>query len=198
MKIGKIRAALQTKFNFKPERSQVFVVALLIVGALCLIMGFILLLLQNSDFWMPLLIGLVLIAISIFLWLISYKNIDMAGSVPTTITDKSSGFSLTTDARTLTETLQNFEMIFSVLGHRKPLPEPDGLVDADGRPQPDKKQEALERVREANAAAADQTKQAMSFLSGKKDIPVIEQPLVEAPADEILPKTNVAENEGDK
>lgn len=197
MEESNIRAELRTGIDLKPERSQVFVVTLALISAICLSVGFLFLWFKPEYSWVPLTVGLCIVAGSIYTWQESHKDIDLANATPTSISDKRSGVDITTDTRVLAapEIVRHLERLFSSLSHRIPLPEPDGLVDNRGSPLPGKKQEAIERVQKVNEEAADLTKKAMIFMIGEKPVQSVEQPLIEAPASEVSVGTNAAKEE---
>lgn len=197
MEESNIRAELRTGIDLKPERSQVFVVTLALISAICLSVGFLFLWFKPEYSWVPLAIGLCIVGGSIYTWKKSHKDIDLVNATPTSISDKRSGLDITTDTRVLAapEIVKQLERLFSSLSHRIPLPEPDGLVDNKGSPVPGKKQEAIERVQKVNEEAADLTKKAMIFMIGGKPVRSVEQPLIEAPTTGVSAGTNVGKED---
>lgn len=193
MEPGNIRAELRTEIGLKPERSHVFVVTLAGIAAFCFAIGFLFLWFKPNHSWVPFFLGGVCLVLSCVAWNRSHKNVDLANAVPTRIVDESTGIQVTTDTRALMspEPIQHLERLFSLLSHREPLPEPDGLVGIDGSILPNSKDEAIRRIHEANKAAADTTKLAMTFLSGGKDIKRSEQPRLDEPLNDVLLKTNL-------
>lgn len=189
----KISAKLHTAINLKPERSQVVLVAFIILSTICFIAGFIFLWYKHPYFFVPIVLGLLFAFVSKEAWNISRHDVDMANATPTTIKDGKSGAEVTTDTRVLSsvEMVQELGNLLTSLCNRTPLPEPSGLVNDDGSPNPDKKAEAQEHVRKVNETTAELTKQAVSFIAGGRHDEVIEQPLIEMLGDEILSKTNV-------
>ena len=56
----------------------------------------------------------------------------------------------------------------TAMAHRQPLPEPNGLVDADMRPIPDSAEEARQRVSETNSMADARDSAICAGLQGNK------------------------------
>ena len=137
-----------------PIGSQVVIVVLSLVLAMCLYYGFRFLELKSEDIWVPFIAAAVLLISIIYLWLKSHKNVD-AGPVTSSrfmaqIDDQI--VLIETDPRTLEseDNISLFERILSTVRHRRSLPEPAGLVDDNGEPVPNSKGEAETIVKHSN------------------------------------------------
>ena len=194
MEFGRVNA--KTDVKLKPERSQVFVVALAVISGISLVAGCLFLWHKPVYSWVPFLFSVLFGGTSIFAWTKSHKNIDLAGAAPTTISKSGANIQVSTDSRALTspETIQALEKIFALLGHREPLPEPDGLIGADGKPTTGSKLEAEARVRQANDEASRLAKDAAILFGGERAESIVEQPQMNAPGNGVLIKTNAPDD----
>jgi hypothetical protein len=159
--------------------------------------GFIFLWHKPSLSWVPISVGILVLFFSAGGWFYSQKDVDYEASVPTYFAD-SEGNQLITDTRAFSSPtmVQSLEKIFSGLSHRKPLPDPDGLVDESGTPIPNSKSEAQKRVRDVNMAAQEITDMAIAAFGGSENSMAVEQPLLNEPKSDILIATNYEDNEG--
>ena len=155
--MGKFGANLRASANIIPKGSHVVIVALIILLAICLLTGFLFLWFKPEHYSYsipPFVFSVVFIILIAWFWFVSYKNIDSHLSSPTSITlrDDDTYLALTTDASSIRtpEGIEALERCLSMARQRRPLPEPDGLVDEKGRPIPESNQEAIERIRALN------------------------------------------------
>jgi len=190
---NKIGANVGAKIRITPKRSQVFVFTLAIIGGGSLIIGFYFLWKKPNISWVPILIGLALIGASYKAWNDSRENIDLADSAPTTIRCDEHGFEVTTDSRSLLQpnALTIFENFFSIMGRRMPLPDPDGLINSDGTPAPEKRDIAIDLIHKINETTKMSTIEAFALLSGHSQQKEAEQINVQIPLDESAFKGNV-------
>ncbi|MCU7805484.1 MAG: hypothetical protein KZQ96_20025 [Candidatus Thiodiazotropha sp. (ex Lucinoma borealis)] len=185
-------AQLNTSVQVIPARSQVVLVSFILLAAICLLSGFAFLW-ENKQFsWIPLGLGTIISCSVVFAWFKAQKDTDLENAKPTIMQD-GSGNQITTDTRALAspESVQNMERLFSVLKHREPLPEPDGLIDSSGNPIPSSQREAIDRVNAANNEAQQLTNIAIEELGIENDAEIGIQPLLDEPYSEQVVKTNV-------
>lgn len=173
-------AEVKAGVQLQPEKSQVFVLSLSALTAMSLITTFIFLWYKHDFWWMPSFFTVAFGCGSIFTWHKSHRNVDLAGSTPTTISGDGNGFQITTDSRALTpeNSLHLLEKAVSILCHRQALPEPDGLVNRNGQPDPEAKTVAIERVRQANEKAHQQAIDTVRLFVGENSELLAEQPKI--------------------
>jgi len=152
-----------------PERSQVFLIALAVLAGISLVTCFSFLWHGKSGAWIPFLSAIGLIVLATVLWGKSRRDIDLAGGLPTTITDEAKGVTVTVDPRILDlqNSLEPITKIISILAFRKPLPTPDGIVDSDWKPDPSRKEEAIQLVNVVNERAQSITDSTIEMLRGQ-------------------------------
>lgn len=143
--ISKIEALIK----IVPKGSQVVLLALVFVLALC-VNGLISLMLENLNFWPLLGLVVMLLAAIVFLWLQSYRSVDDGTLPPVDISvsdgTKSAKLSIHPRASPFSDQLKLLERAFSAMHNRKPLPDPDGLVDENGVPVPSSEVDARQKV----------------------------------------------------
>ncbi|MBM1143634.1 hypothetical protein GN155_007585 [Alcanivorax sp. ZXX171] len=151
----------------------------------------------KSDAWIPILIGMCVFFFVVFAWWRAQKDTDLENSNPTTVLD-GSGNQITTDTRALMspDGIQHMERIISALAHRAPLPEPDGLIDHEGNPIPNTKEDARLRVDAANHEAQTATNNAAGALGFYQEREYGIQPIIDEPYSEDVIKTNVKKPDG--
>lgn len=151
-----------------PRRSQIFVALLALMSAGAFSIGCLFLWHGKPDSWIPLSFSVAFLLAATAAWLASHKNIDLHGAHPTRVQMTSNGLQIEADSRILAsnQQFQQLEKIVSIVGHRAPLPEPDGLVSSSGQPLPGEKSNAMARVRLANEEAEKGTVAAAKFLCG--------------------------------
>lgn len=173
---------LEAGIQITPERSHVYLFMLGFGALLSLTAGFVFLWHKPELCWIPFAFVGVFLASGWSVWSRSHANIDMAGATPTTISNSLTGVSVSTDTRALAspESVQSLEKIFSVLGHREPLPAPDGLLDSSGNPIPGTECAAAQKIDEINATVAERIVQAARLFSGGSRNGLVEhQPFVD-------------------
>jgi len=159
-----------------PRRSQIFVALLALMSAAAFLIGCLFLWHGKPDSWVPLSFSVVFLFSATAAWLTSHKNTDLHGAHPTRVQMTSNGLQVEADSRVLAsnQQFQQLEKIVSMVGHRAPLPEPDGLVSSSGQPLPVERANAMERVRQANDEAERATIAAAQFLCGSRGTNEIE------------------------
>lgn len=194
---SKISANIGAEIKISPKRSQIFVSILAIIGGGSLIVGFYFLWKKPYISWVPILIGLALIGVSYKGWNDSRENIDLADGDPTTIRYDEHSFEVTTDSRSLLQpnVLTIFENLFSILGRRMPLPDPDGLVNPDGTLDPEKKVIAVNMIHKINETTQTSALEALKVLSGHNRQKETEQPNIQIPLDESAFNGNVGRDD---
>lgn len=187
-----LHSNVSAQIDVKPARSHVVLVALIGLSTICFGVGF-LFLWHNATFaWIPLLIGFLVLFLVCIGWILSRKDIDLEGGMPTHIGD-SMGNYLRTDTRALTspEVVQNIERIFSGLCYREPLPKPEGMVDDSGSPIPNSAQEAANMIDDINMESQRITDIVMSGLNIQTDMSSGVQPILDEPLSQELIDTNI-------
>ena len=176
-----------------PERSQVFLIALVGLAGISLVNCFSFLWYGKSGAWIPCLSVIGLITLATVLWEKSRRDIDLAGGLPITITDETAGKTLTADLRILDpqKPLEFFSSLFAILAYRKPLPTPDGIVDSEGKPDPSRKEEAVQLVNEVNERAQSITDSTIEMLQGQSQ----KQPKVDPPNEPPSRISNIGEKD---
>ena len=190
-----IGAEVKADVNLAPKGSQIFVFSSLLLSAFSLIVGFVFLWYKHEYSWVPFLFTFLLGLLSSVAWFKSYKNVDLGGAPPTTISATPSGIYMATDARTLLsfESLQALDKILNLLVHRVPLPDADGLLDEQGTPLPTQKTQASKRVQKANQEAENLTKETVKFLGSTGSADLVEQPKLQEPINVNAISKNVVE-----
>lgn len=146
---------LQTDVRLAPVRSQVVLLAFVILGGCCLAVAFWFLWKSVNTWYVPLVTGTVLLALSAAGWLRSHRDIDRQGAHPFMVRDTSTGREVSADVRALDQqtTREWISRAVTALAYQRPLPDPDGLIDSAMNPLPKTKAAATERVATANAEA---------------------------------------------
>ena len=152
--MSRLGAKIHTSLDFSPKGSNIVLLALVCIFAICLIAGFVFLWPRHEYSWVPFSFAGVLFFAIVSFWLISRKDIDNSSSVPTRVEaiDGPKSITVTTDTRSISfsEVFGLLEKCVSIVQHHRPLPEPDGLVDEKGNRIPDSETEARLRVKSAN------------------------------------------------
>lgn len=190
-----LSASFKAAVAVRPIKSQVFLVVLAIIGASCLAFGFFLLREYHSYAWLPMAVGAVILLVSCLGWLIAQKDTDLEAGLPTTITD-SKGFSLSTDTRTLNSPNKVMQLasLLTIIAQRQTLPEPEGLVDENGKPISGSKEEAKCRVADVNHMIQTSTNEVIAAFGESSRPSDSIQPRLEEPQSEILMQTNIPPN----
>ncbi|PHR65560.1 hypothetical protein [Alcanivorax sp.] len=154
-------AKVSTDIKISAKRSQSAPLILIVISGISLIVAFVFLWYQPTKSWIGFIFCIIFGATGSFLWWHSHRNSEFDSGTPTTITDGKSGLSVTADPR-LIDNKNAAEMLASLIttiAYRKPLPEPDGLVDSNGNPDPSQKNKAEDIVHQANQQAEHAAKQ---------------------------------------
>lgn len=159
-------ASVDTKISIIPTFSHAFLGMLLLLGFLPLLASLIFLWFDKDTWWIPFCIFVAIFIVAVLGWLLSRKSIDMSTSSPTTISD-SSGNQIITDARSLESqnAIASIGYLFQSFGERKPLPEPEGLIDEEYKTIPDSKADAILRANQINEEIRNQTQSFFDELS---------------------------------
>ncbi|WP_414430345.1 hypothetical protein ACMG4M_15405 [Alcanivorax sp. IL3] len=153
--INRASAKLSADVKIVAQKSQAAPLALLGLCALSLIGGFFFLWHQPERSWICFLFSFLFLAVGTICWWLSHKRSDLDSGAPTIIDSKKTGLSLTTDSRLLDSksSAETLARLITEIAHREPLPEPDGMIDENGIPNPERKAEAKKIVDEANEEA---------------------------------------------
>lgn len=150
-----LSANVQADIKVSATKSQALPLALVGLSALSLVAGFIFLWQQPEKCWLPILLSLVFAGSGGWLWWRSHKSSELDGGSPTEVVDASRGLRVTTDSRSLESPIavQHLAELVSQVAHRQELPEPDGMINSIGTPDPSRKGEASHAVALANGQA---------------------------------------------
>ncbi len=151
----------EIKAEIKPKQSSVFTTASLLVSCVLIISGSIFVS-QGSYFagGLMFLPGLVGGVASYTLGFKSQKDQDLSDSHPLQVSSNSDGmFKISADPRTDRDILLEAVATAATLTKdRKHLPDPDGLVDGEGKVDASKKQEAIEIANSINSEITEEQK----------------------------------------
>lgn len=162
-----ISANLKADVSISANKSQALPLSLVGLSAISLIAGFIFLWLEPTKCWLPIMLAVVFAGAGGALWWRSHKASELEGGSPTEVVDTQRGVRVLTDSRSLESpvAVQHLAELVTQIAHRCPLPEPDGMVDAQGNPQPNRKQEAVLLVGQANSQASGIVRGVAQILS---------------------------------
>lgn len=186
MNAAKANANIEATFKIEPTRSQSVLVAAAVGGIITIICSMGLFVFDRAYAG----IAFLLFAAAIFFftfrgWFKSQSDVDLEQSHPTSIT-LPNGTSLTTDSRTLRslDSLQGAVRLCEEVIHRKPLPEPTGLVDGKLQAIPNSGDQARTIQAEINKTTQEATNLLIDALQLNKseNIPLFEQPTTELDA----------------
>ena len=142
------------KIDISPRGSHVVILCLVVALLFCLAATFFFIH-HEKNYWPSLIIALVILAVIVLLWFLSRRDIDGESIPPVNIsmTNGAKSTTLSLHHRSITEEDSRAALlqILSQALNRSPLPEPDGLVDHDGKPLPESIDEARQRVDAANS-----------------------------------------------
>ena len=148
-----LSSKIRTSVNLSPAGSHVVIVSLVGVDALCFLSAFIFIW-HNKNYWPPFGVACALLLIIAFLWLRSHRHIDDGSSSPLVLSkkegDTSTKISIPLRGMHQRQLAALYERMLSTFQNRKPLPEPDGLIDDEGQPVPDSVGEARQQVEAVN------------------------------------------------
>lgn len=146
------KAELKASVNVHPMGSQVFLVGLIVAGCLSMFCGAFLFSLKVAVGWVFILLAVFLFAGAGLAWKKSQSDSDLKNAHPTHF-EFPDGLKVTTDSRTLRsrEGVDGVIKVLQELISRKPLPDPDGLVDSKNQQIPDSQADAQILVNKINA-----------------------------------------------
>lgn len=149
---SKATAEVKASVEVRPVRSQVFLVACAVVAGIAVVCGAGLLAFEHDSGWGFLGFAALLLFGGYWAWSKSQSDVDLHEAHPTQLA-LPDGTSLTTDSRTLRspDGIQVFTQLCQDLLCRRPLPNPDGLVDSRAQPIPDSKDAALAITNKINS-----------------------------------------------
>ena len=169
--MSKLMAKVKASISLVPTGSHVVILSLIGILALCLGCAFIFIW-YSVDYWPPLISAGILFAAVVLFWLRSHRHVDdrFVPPVEMSMTDGTNSTTLSMHPRGLPagQQLKLIERAMSAMQHRKPLPEPDGLVDEKGIPIPLSQEEARQRVEAANNEVRDATGAMESHLNASE------------------------------
>ena len=144
--------------SIAPKGSQIVPLSLVLVLLFCLGCSFFFAW-KGVNYWLPLVVAALLLIVVVLLWLLSAQRVDDASLPPVNISSSdgthSTAISLHHGSLPALQDAETLERLLSILRHRKPLPEPDGLIDEDGQPIPRSQGEAQAKVEAANRQAQE-------------------------------------------
>lgn len=185
-------AEIKANVDVRPARSQVFLVATSVVAGIAVMCAAGLLMANQAAGWGFLAFALLLITGSFWAWLKSQSDVDLDEAHPTRIA-LSDGTAVTTDSRLLRspEAIKGIARICEEIASRRPLPPPDGLVDAQGGLVPDSRAAAVAVTDQLNSSTQAATNALVDMLH-LEDIPALEQVVA---ADAMCEPTAEAHND---
>ncbi|MCY4003048.1 MAG: hypothetical protein OXF33_05010 [Rhodospirillales bacterium] len=152
----KIKANVRASINVAPKGSQVVLISLVLVLFFCLACTIFSAPL-GIERWVPSVAAAILLIVIVGMWFSSAQHIDDASIPPFNVVssdgDTSTSISLNHKSLLALQDAQALEQLLSIVQHRKPLPEPDGLIDENGTLVPQSQSAAQERVEAINEQA---------------------------------------------
>ena len=165
--MNSLNASAEVKANVQvlPTHSQVYLVAVAVVAAIIVICGTILLMANHQSGWGFLFLAAAVLAAAFWAWQKSQPDTDMHQAHATQIT-LPNGTSVTTDGRMLksAEGLQGLTGIIQEMLTRLPLPEPNGLVDGNGKVILDSAADAINLTSKINSETQSATNSLIDSL----------------------------------
>ncbi|MDD4912880.1 MAG: hypothetical protein PHP57_11345 [Sideroxydans sp.] len=158
-------AELKANIEMHPMHSQVLLVALSVIAAICIICSAILIATGLASGWIFLLFAALTLVGVYLLWVKSQSDIDLQGAHPTQIA-LANGTTFSTDSRILRspEGVRGVAKLCDEILSRHPLPNPDGLVDTYAQPIPDSKNEAIAYANNINRTTQIATNEVIDVL----------------------------------
>lgn len=154
--MSKLIPRVKASVSIIPTGSHVVILALVGIMALCLICSFLFVWL-GLNYWPPLVFSGILLVVIVFLWFRSHRHVDDKSLPPTelTIKDEITETTISMHPRGLpfNEHLKMWERVISMIQHQRLLPEPDGLVDKNGKVIPQSEHRARQRINVVNREA---------------------------------------------
>lgn len=164
---------LDTTVSLNPLRSQVVLVTLALIGAVALTFSFMSLRGSFVEWVVPLAVGVALLSFVCKAWWRSQGDIDREGGLPTKLIGGTDGsFELSADPRVApTDELRDlYARVITISAYRKPLPNPNGIVNATFQPVPDSGRHAAALVTETNRQAAQHIEEMREALGNRAQI----------------------------
>lgn len=169
--LSKIWIKIKAKINVAPKGSHAIIVPLILISGLCFVLAA-MLAFYGKEYWPFLLTGAGILFFVFISWLLSHRAIDDNTSPPITFSteDGTQSTSVSVPPGLLLDgdRITNLERVLSMIQHRAPLPNPNGLVDDTGEPIPLSEDEARRRVEAAN----NQVQQAIVSIFPDASMPV--------------------------
>jgi hypothetical protein len=178
-------ADLKAGVTLTPERSQVFIVAMLVLAGIALVAGLVFLWYKPEICWVPFSFALLFAGVASIGWFRSHSNVDLHGAAPTTVSSSENGaIQLSTDLRTLLtpEALIGLTQVVELITYRQPIPEPDGLVGKGGIPIPLSKEQAVSRVHAVNVEAVGLAQRVVGPYASLRDSTLLDQSMIDPSA----------------
>ena len=149
-----VATKLKASVSLTPPGSHIAILSLIVILGISLLVTFAFVF-YGTNYWIPLTASAVLLIVIVVFWFHSHRDIDHASISPTTLSttdgNNSTTFSVHPRAKHSVEEFAVMERILSTIRNRSPLPDPDGLVDKNGRPVPNSQHDARERVASTNS-----------------------------------------------
>lgn len=192
-------AEVRASVDVRPARSQVFLVASAIVAGISVVCGASLFALGMATGWLFLIFAALVLGGGFSAWKKSQSDSDLEEAHPTNIT-LPDGMKLSTDSRTLRspEGIDGLAKLLHELLCRRPLPDPDGLVDSNAQIILDSKGEAQSLVNKINNDTQATTDSLIDMLGlSDKTSYVTQEPVYptdNSPADNILHGLNITDS----
>lgn len=164
----KLQTKVEASVNIVPKGSQVVILSLIAILAFCLACTFFFVW-KGVDYLVPAIASVIVLTVIVLLWKLSARHVDDASIPPVNIAstdgDTSTAISLHHRSLPAVQDQQLLANLLSIVQHRKPLPEPDGLVDSKGNPVPQSQGIARNRIQAANEQAQQMIDQVRSMYS---------------------------------
>ncbi|MDD5241622.1 MAG: hypothetical protein PHG47_07870 [Sulfuricella sp.] len=158
-------AEVKTSVQVLPTHSQVYLVAAAVLAAIIVICGTVLLMAGHQGGWGFLFLAAAVITADFWAWQKSQSDTDMHQAHATQIT-LANGTCVTTDGRMLKSAkgLHGLTSIIQEMLTRQPLPEPDGLVDANVKVIPNSAANAISLTSKINSETQITTNSLIDIL----------------------------------
>lgn len=147
--MGPVTAKVQASFNINPNRSQTFLVSLVVLAAI--FAGGSAYLNDSPLGWAFLGLSALTFGAASIGWWKSQADVDSENAHPTNLALPQGG-AISTDARTIRDpqSIQHVIQLMDALITRQPLPDADGLIDSHLKLIPDSKENAQAVTRQIN------------------------------------------------
>ena len=191
-----MQGGVTAKFGFLPRASQQLVVLfgfITLIGAVATICFAYL----GKPITVPATITGTAAVLAVAGWLLSRGSADLEGSTPVTFSDARTGRSVAADPRLLLspKNLRLLGEAVNTMLERRPLPMPDGMVQADGTPDVSRVAEAEAVVNGINQQTQQRICRVVESLAGTGGGPATAQPALVLPPHGVVPGANVVSSE---